>query len=204
MGACPVFPPTRDATEIYWYECRAEIWKPTVNCWFTATQFFSCKRRMLKAYRTHKISGTKALYITLFLLFFVYNKTEENPWDLEKWVANHFVCSKCIYLTGQQLKMICFWNVILESSDNSWFSWTPAVFFSSSLQFLFGIHTIQRQVYVFPLFSNLSRANALITETMDSKIRLIVSWREMQGGEYRRCVCSNTRGETVRTDPAAR
>lgn len=100
--------------------------------------------------------------------------------------------------------MICSWNVILEASDNNWFAWTPAVFFFSSLQFLFGIHTIQRQVTVFPLFSNLSRTTALITETMDSKIRLIVLWREMQGGEYRCCVCSNSKGEAARTDPAAR
>lgn len=143
-------------------------------------------------------------------ILIVHNKTEENPWDLvhllylEKWVANHFACSKSICLAGQLLKMICSWNVILEASDNNWFAWTPAVFFFSSLQFLFGIHTIQRQVTVFLLFSNLSRTTALITETMDSKIRLIVLWREMQGGEYRCCVCSNSKGEAARTDPAAR
>ena len=75
-------------------------------------------------------------------------------------------------------------NVILESKDNNWFAWTPAVFFFSSLQFLIGIHAVQRQLSVFPLFSNLSCTNALITETMDSKIRLIVWWREMQGGKH--------------------
>lgn len=87
-------------------------------------------------------------------------------------------------------------NVVLTVSDNNWFAWTPAVFFFSSLQFLFGVYTIQRQLSVFPLFSNLSRINALITETMDSKIRLIVSWQEMWGAEYWRCFCSNTKGET--------
>lgn len=87
-------------------------------------------------------------------------------------------------------------NVVHAISDNNWFAWTPAVFFFSSLQFLFGVHTIQRQLSVFPLFSNLSRINAIITETMDSKIRLIVSWQEMWGGEYCRCFCSNSKGET--------
>ena len=64
-------------------------------------------------------------------------------------------------------------NVVHAISDNNWFAWTPAVFFFSSLQFLFGVHTIKRQLSVFPLFSNLTRINAIITETMDSKIRLI-------------------------------
>lgn len=138
---------------------------------------FSFKRRMLKAYRTHKISGMKALCTPLFLLFirlgiihglwFTYyiGKVSSKTLRLQQ-----------MYLAGQLLKMICFWNAILESRDNNWSAWTPAVFFFSSLQFLFGIHIIQRQVTGFPLFSNLSRTNALITETMDSKIRLIVSW----------------------------
>lgn len=89
----------------------------------------------------------------------------------------------------------CTSNIILESSDNNWSAWTSAIFFFSSLQFLFEIHTIQRQPAVLLLFNNLPCTNAFITETMDSKIRLIISWQEMQGGEHWYCVSSNSTGE---------